>query len=73
MLAGQVGSGASLRKGDAARGRGGGRGGGILSLRDTYGDMCESLNRIVEGEAEIVLTLTRSLPLRGGNVPPSRQ
>ena len=48
--------------------RGGGEG-GILSLRDTYGDMCESLNRIVEGEAEIVLTLTRSLPLRGGNVP----
>ena len=51
----------------------GGGGGGILSLRDTYGDMCESLNRIVEGEAEIVLTLTRSLPLRGGNVPLSLQ
>lgn len=58
-LAGQVGSGATLRKGDVRR-RGVGR--GHPGSRDTYGHISQSLNRIGEGEAEILLTLTRSLP-----------
>ena len=72
-LAGQVGSGATLRKGDVRR-RGVGR--GHPGSRDTYGHISQSLNRIGEGEAEILLTLTRSLPLgggRGGDVLPSLQ